>query len=616
MKSSVIKGTGLLFAVAVLCLPSRSQALDPPHNASNHIDCNSCHAVVPAFIPLRQRQESACKTCHNPTGQASTRSTALRNHVVNGGSKIVDCGSCHDPHGPSITTDPHTGRRATNLWLIRWDTAKYVAGALEPAIFHERPAHFAFGDANPPWNGACQTCHAQTSHHRNDATSDHSHQLGDDCTQCHLHGSGFLPAGGGGDCTGCHSGPQDNGDGVPPGGRRAVVSEFPTGDEGLHAHYGAELGSDDCVICHSQDTHMDGYVDLIDPDDGSMYRFKLRGDLLSDPDLSDFCAHCHDADGAARLATPLDPFGNGNAPPDVATRFQGTLRWDEWYGDFCFGEEGTLRQVNSHHDISDSDQAWSGAKIECLSCHGAHNPSAARPVVDPFDTATPWTGKDNGFCLSCHAGGNGPADPDFPAGVVGPAVPLRGLDTCYYTGGPWWVDYTWTHAAHGLDSKRAWSGYSGAPGYELPCLGCHDPHGSYTPANPAGNPYMIRDFVDGTQFVDDGTRTGGFTGPPWNTFGTSGPVVVTISGTDVDWGSSQSLCGRCHASWLAAYDWHAYCTGCQTCHGHGQAWGNADWVGFDDDTPCPVGGSGIAGGTGSGRLLFDRKNPPIHFGAQ
>ena len=81
---------------------------------------------------------------------------------------------------------------------------------------------------------------------------------------------------------------------------------------------------------------------------------------------------------------PLDPFANGNVPPDVATRFMGTLQWNEYYGDCCFGYEGSKRPVNSHHDISDADQAFSGAKIECLNCHGAHTSADSQKVTDPF----------------------------------------------------------------------------------------------------------------------------------------------------------------------------------------------------------------------------------------
>lgn len=389
-------------------------------------------------------------------------------------------------------------------------------------------------------------------------------------------------------CIMCHSHPMDNSDGIPVSGRRAVVGEFPQGS--AHAHYGAELDDGDCLVCHSMDTHQDGYVDLIDPDNGNLYRFVQPEDLVTDPDVSNFCMGCHDDDGATRLGTPYDPFGNGNPAGNIASRFMGTLQWNEWYGDFCFGEEGTLRAVNSHHDISDGDQAFSGAKLECLNCHGAHNVSAAQPLADPFDTTANWTGDENGFCLSCHNGGVGPVDPGFPAGVIGPAIALRGLDTCDYIDTPWYVDYTWTNAAHGKDSKRGWADYSGAPGYELQCLDCHDSHGSYTAENPLGNPYMIRDFVDGTGYIDDGVRPlAQWNGPPWETYGVARSVKVTINGTQVDWGSELSLCSVCHVNWIASYDWHSYCDGCQSCHGHGQAWGNYDWgAGNDDDQPCPI----------------------------
>jgi hypothetical protein len=98
---------------------------------------------------------------------------------------------------------------------------------------------------------------------------------------------------------------------------------------------------------------------------------------------------------------------------------------------------------------------------------------------------------------------------------------------------------------------------------------------------------MIRDYVDGTPFVDDGVRPGAqWTGPPWNTYGTAGPVVVSISGLNVDWGSNSALCSKCHATWLSSYEWHAYCNACQSCHGHGQAWGENDWVSNSNDTSC------------------------------
>ncbi len=592
----------ILLTGILILLPINALTVESPHESSNGVNCQDCHQFILTGgklvinLPRGNEQETVCKNCHNPAGLASGMSS-ISNHVVNNGNTIIDCGSCHDPHNPDTTLDPHTGIEAVNLKLIR-GKARHVDTALDLAIFQERPANFAFDENSPPWNGICQTCHTQTAHHTNDNSTDHQHEQGQDCTSCHTHEDGFMPSGG--DCAGCHSNPQNNGDGIPVEGRRPVVEEFPTGSAGLHAHYGSELNTDGCLVCHSVGTHMDGYVELVDPDNSSLiYRFISPGDLTSDPDLSSFCSHCHDDDGAQRLSDPADPFGNGNSPANIAVRFSGTLQWDEWYGDWCFGSEGTLRQVNSHHDISDSDQAWSGAKIECLNCHGAHNASADTPIADPSNQILTWSGTINEFCLTCHYGGNGPLDPLFPAdalgmNISGPAVAMRGLDAggnCgAYNMSPWWVDYTWTFSPHGSDSKRGWEGYSGAPGYELDCTVCHDPHGSYSDSNTLGNPYMIRDFVDGTQFVDDGVRPGGaWTGPPWDnsTLGTSGSVVVTITGTEVDWGSSGSLCIKCHANWLSAYDWHAYCNGCMTCHGHGQSWDGNDWgQAPDNSTNC------------------------------
>jgi len=590
------------------------------------IKCATCHnqhnsSAGAPYLRVNNGPGALCLQCH----------TDHVGHTPHG-SWTPTCNECHDMHNP----------RSENIALVRTSVYNRTLGVTNPVAFEARSGPKSFADGDGVYDGLCEVCHTATAHHRHDGTGT-THNPGQNCIQCHPHENGFLPTGG--SCTGCHAVAQDNGDGIPVGGRRAVVGEFPAAD--AHAHYGAALDDAACVVCHDQATHMDGYVDLFGPDGGTL-RFRRPEDLASDPDVSDFCAGCHDADGATRMATPFDPFGSGHAPPDVASRLAGSLQWDELYGDFCFGSEGTLRGVNSHHDISDADQAFSGAKIECLNCHGVHSAGATQPLSDPFNNPTPWTGSTTEFCLRCHGGGSGPLDPGFPAGVAGPVVDvsdprwatlgfdwnvilggaclsggcssLRGIDSCDYVEGPWYVDYSWTHSAHGPDSKRAWNGYSGAPAAELDCMVCHDPHGSATPSNPAGNPYMIRDVVDGTPFVDDGTRPAGFNGPPWNTFGVSRPVAVPVSGPDVGWGASTGLCSACHADWLAAYDFHGFCNSCQTCHGHGQAWGEADWVGFVNDTPCPVPTSAPASSTESSLRRKPAKSPrvdlpPLHQAA-
>ncbi len=515
------------------------------------------------------------------------------------------CVACHNVHGSTFPAMIRDGKLigaepSLNFGYVRYDRTDPPQGGCEsPIIMTSDGVTLAESQggimrANSGENGVCTFCHVGGA-----GTGDPEYII--NCYTPDPVAYYRDPVATASGCGICHARPLDNGDGLPVGGRRAVMGEFPAGD--AHAHFGAELNSAACVVCHDMTTHMDGYVDLLDADTGALYRFVEPADLVSDPDLSDFCMSCHDADGAARLADPADPFGNGNAPPDVATKFMGTLQWNEWYGDACFGEEGTLRGVNSHHDISDADQAFSGAKIECLNCHGSHSAGSTQPLIDPYDPASTWSGDDNAFCLACHTGGNGPTDPAFPDGVVGPSVALRGLDTCDYQGEPWYVDYRWTHTAHGPDSKRGWDGYSGAPSFIVDCMVCHDPHGSYTPNHPAGNPYMIRDFVDGTSFVDDGYRYGGnWNGPPWDTYGTARDVQISISGLDVDWGGPTGLCAVCHANWLPAQHYHDTCTACQTCHGHGQAFGEYDWVSPYDDQPCPA-KAGDRGGDGE---------PPIH----
>ncbi len=559
-----------------------------------------------------------CATCHNQhNNDAGAPFLRVPAEVI-----CQDCHTEHVSHTPSGPWQPtcrdcHAAHDAddNNLSLIGSPVRNQTLGMDKPVVLTARTGPNSFADGDPgEIDGLCEVCHTATTYHKHDG-SGVPHNGGQDCIMCHPHEAGFLPVGG--DCTGCHAAAQDNGDGIPAGGRRAVVGEFPAGD--AHAHYGAELDGAACVVCHDQATHMDGYVDLIDPDDASIYTFLHPGSLTSDPDVSDFCAGCHDADGAARLPAPADPFGNGNAPSEVASKFQGTLQWIERYGDFCFGTFGTLRQVNSHHDISDADQSFSGAKIECLSCHGAHASSASQPMADPFAATTPWSGTGDDFCLACHSGGAGSWNPGFPAGVVGPVIDTSdpewvslGVDWCEtadgmcesggcsslsgiasneYVEAPWYVDYTDTHAAHGGASKRGWAGYSGAPAYDLDCTACHDPHGSYTPTNPAGNPYLIRDFVDGTALVDDGPRVMGFNGPPWTTFGTARAVTVGITPGDpdtVDWGGADGLCSVCHTDWLNAMWAHDFCIGCQSCHAHGATWGEYDWVGGDDDVPVPI----------------------------
>jgi hypothetical protein len=159
---------------------------------------------------------------------------------------------------------------------------------------------------------------------------------------------------------------------------------------------------------------------------------------------------------------------------------------------------------------------------------------------------------------------------------------VGGIDSCNYDFAPWWIDAAWKNTPHGADSKRQWLGYSGAPEVpEMDCVVCHDAHGSYDAAtNPGGNPYMLRDYVEGSQFLDDSARTVPGDEDPANWHqGTDGPVVIT-NPTPENIGPQlgAQFCVKCHSDWVQAYSWHEFdCTACLTCHSHGAAYDTYDW---------------------------------------
>jgi hypothetical protein len=482
-----------------------SQATTPTalgHNDAHGItNCDQCHAMHGgSIVPHDADQETVCKTCHNSTQMAQQSKWNVGMHEITVvETRTVDCGSCHEVHNgyDFNTVDTHTGGvTAENQSRIRWDTSKYVTGAVEPALFQvdKRPEHFAFSDnyapIGPPFNGICQTCHTNTSlkWHSSGSTETYPHDHhksgvipdNPNCLACHSHAAGFpRPT-----CFSCHSAAQDNGDNLPVGGRRAVWGEFTNPGNSHHTVTAIDNDGTDCQVCHEDRPgspyHMDGYVDLLNADSGTLITESTSGGFqkanLIETDinsLNTFCQSCHDSDGANGN---LDPFGDGSAgPPEKSLHSNVNFASDRVEGEFTVGciqcHEGhgstnikiiddTSVLVNNSTGLASAgttsgpvefDQATgvnSGDELYeslspdvldtsdiddlCVTCH-ITSPNAMVNHADGDHTGSvQGTDETDNNCMSCHPHGSSITE---QKGFMPPAGGAATCDTCHATGG-------------------------------------------------------------------------------------------------------------------------------------------------------------------------------------
>jgi hypothetical protein len=484
--------------------PEASQITDiasgtPSHNAQHGIECNQCHALHGGLMPRGLDQYNTCTACHNASymGAENTEMYEVALHVVDGGVTTIDCGSCHDVHLYDFNTDntSHGGIVAENIARVRWDTTKYVDGALEPAIFQQRPEHFAFGETafpGGPWNGICQSCHQNTKYHTSDGwddddgvEADNDHEIGGNCAVCHGHGDGFEATG----CTGCHGLTADNSDGAPT--RRAILGEFDLGSH--HVGGGGAVKDSDCKVCHYEavdsNSHQDNVVDLRDPDTGNPIAAftKLTRDRTSDSLESwvtnvqnDFCLKCHDIGGATATynseepgTSALRPFSSTSRDvPAVYGRFDPANSFHHAVraaggNPYCIPSGSNGNNVTL---VSPWNQDGTHDQITCFDCHGD-------VVTDPDGTPN---------LVSAHGGDNQrmlrtSIDLDTMEATVNYANLPSGMgltvetfcSICHKasvyvtTSDPEGVGSIFEH--HGASQNQ----HQAAGGNELGCMGCH-----------------------------------------------------------------------------------------------------------------------------------------------
>lgn len=172
--------------------------------------CSYCHLLHGGQGPSLTNNadvEILCQTCHGAAGTSPLKAEVHTN--TNQRKSDYDpftftCTDCHNPHdnmfnwlgGINIGL---VGADVDGSGLSRIQTPN---SGIREYVFESRgtnvgqPSLHSFADndedGNGYYDGACEACHTLAGHHRNNASGDHSHNLGKTCTQCHDHTDYFM----------------------------------------------------------------------------------------------------------------------------------------------------------------------------------------------------------------------------------------------------------------------------------------------------------------------------------------------------------------------------------------------------------------------------------------
>ncbi len=402
-------------------------------------------------LPLLDPNNVECTTCHQPhyadsgganSGagdgyilRAANDSTLCKSCHTFGEHKGMGCRKCHQPHDPN----------RTNIFLVKEGVSTPNSGN-KSVVFLSKTGPNSFADGNSTYDGICEVCHTQTAYHRNNSTGYHQHQPGQKCTSCHQHKDNFLSP----PCDQCHNQPQDNGDNIPPGGRRAIAAEF---NDTSHHLQNVAFNKADCRVCHEMTKHMQGRVRLFDRDTPqTVYELTNRpmDDQSEANKLVPFCLNCHDGDGDI-------PFTDGITPPFVDAGL-----WN-----------------NAAHKLGGDY----GTPLSCMGdgqsfgCHATGHGSSNIKILN-----APSAQSLGNFCFNCHTEGKVPNNAISGSGLADDIEQAFGFSSAnkHDLGGSFTI---------------------GSDSFTLECTTCHNPHiasGQYWEANQNKSPVTRPDFSDPT----------------------------------------------------------------------------------------------------------------------
>lgn len=320
---------------------------DSPHHVTHGVNCNSCH--LRSYNEPNPRPEwwvgdHLCKSCHVETGFA----LAVETHL---GGGTISCNVCHSPH----YHQPQFER-----YFIRNENP---VGESENMLFNHE-TDFIHGAPN--YDGICEICHTQTSYFRNNASGDHTHNLGSDCVTCHSHKTGFLPSGGGGACNACHGAPPQTG---------AHLKHF--GGTLEQASYGTvqNLSTDSsyifsCGTCHpssSSSFHNNGTLELqlydANAPAGSLKALNPPNAAYTPSSGTCSNVYCHSATDWSSTEVSWPVMGDNGFPVFDGNR---NLTYNPY-------------EVTAFREYADMN--WNGTGLDCNGCH-RNGPQTSYPTVD------------------------------------------------------------------------------------------------------------------------------------------------------------------------------------------------------------------------------------------
>lgn len=490
----------IFIVTAIYFSPPPVLALNPNHDCSF---CHSLHNAPGQTLTNYASSETLCLSCHGAAGSSSLKAEIHKNKDGSSyGTFTVTCVVCHNPHDNLANW-----KGGTNIKLVGRDIdGNDIAQIATPnsgtryVTFESRgtdagePSLHSFADNDEDgdgyYDGACETCHTLAANHRNNSSGDHSHYTGTNCITCHPHDGYFQGSGGG--CLGCHSGTQ--------GPRRAIAGEF-----SLTSHHvaGGTVTEDDCGVCHNEahvgTDHMNGVVDLLDPDTGTaltgftQFTRNTSSDTLESwvVDVqNNFCLKCHDGDGATATnisGNPLRPFSSGARDvPNSFAQFDSTNTFHHAIrgignNPYCVPSSSNGNNITM---VAPWNQDATHDQISCFDCHGlsghgGNNQRMLRVAID-FDTMEATASAASlpagmgatveDFCTTCHK-----------ASVYVSSSDSEAAGSIF--------EY------HGASQSQHGSG----GGNELGCMGCHGGVVDFGP--PAPNNGAARGNIHGGNFV-------------------------------------------------------------------------------------------------------------------